>query len=74
MADCFYLVSQPNGTYINVSFISMHIICQDLVAESDYIELRDGNFEDSPLMGRFCGHGSNVPEFLQTSKNVLWIR
>ena len=39
---------------------------------SDYLELRDGISEDSPLMGRFCGHTS--PEFLQTTQNYLWAR
>ena len=74
MADCIYLISQPNGTYINVSFISLDIVCQDLLAESDYIELRDGNSENSPLMGIFCGSDNNVPVFMQTNKNFLRIR
>ena len=60
MADSVYLISQPNGTYINISFISMDINCQDIFSTSDYIEIRDGNTKDSPLMEKFCGNGSNV--------------
>ena len=67
-ANCIYLISQPNGAYVNISFIIMDIYCPD------YIEMRDGNYEDSPLMGRFCGNGSNVPPFIQTTQNHMWIR
>ena len=71
-ADCVYLISQPNGTYVNISFLSMNIDCQGTV--SDYIEIRDGNSEGSPLMGRFCGNGSNVPDFMQTTQTQSRIR
>ena len=77
MADCVYLISQPNGTYVNISFLSMDIDCQKVQTsdglKADYIEMRDGNSEDSPLMARFCGNGSKVPEFMQT-QNHLRIR
>ena len=28
-ADCFYTVSQPNGTYVSISFLTMDIDCSD---------------------------------------------
>ena len=28
-ADCVYLISQPNGTYVNISFLTMDIECND---------------------------------------------
>ena len=75
MADCVYLISQPNGTYVNISFISMDVNCQERYSTGpDYIEMRDGNSEDSPVMGIFCGDGSNVPAFMQTTQNHLRIR
>ena len=74
-ADCVYLISQPNGMYINISFLSMDIDCQGLTTlTSDYIEMRDGNSEDSPLMAKFCGNGSNIPNFMQSTQNHLRIR
>ena len=72
LAECVYLISQPNGTYVNMSFLSMDIDCQG--TPSDYIEMRDGNYEDSPLMVKFCGNGSYVPDFMQTTQNHLRIR
>ena len=79
MADCVYLISQPNGTYVNISFLNMDIDCQKFgnISEdfkSDYIEMRDGNSEDSPLMGIFCGDSNNVPDFMITTQNHLRLR
>ena len=71
-ADCIYTISQPNGSYVNISFLTMDINCQG--ARSGYVELRDGDSRDSPLMGRFCGDGSNVPDSMQTTQNSLMIR
>ena len=68
LANCIYLIAQPNGAYVNISFITMDINCPD------YIDMRDGKYEDSPLMGRFCGNGSNVPVFMQTTQNHIWMR
>ena len=74
--NCIYLISQPKGVYINISFISMDIICHidDGVIVGDFIEIRDGNSEDSALMGIFCGNISDVPAFMQTTQNFLRIR
>ena len=70
--DCIYTISQPNGTYISMSILSMDIDCQG--TPSDYIELKDGKFENSPLIAKLCGNASNVPESMQTSQNHLRIR
>ena len=73
-ALCTYIISQPEGTYINVSLISMDIKCVDNIPTSDFIEVRDGMSEESPLMGRFCGNGSSFPLLMQTTQNYLRIR
>lgn len=41
---------------------------------SDSIELRDGNSEDSPIIGRYCGSEENIPLSIQTTQEYLWIR
>ena len=78
-AEWVYLLSQPHGTYANMSLLSMDIDCQEVQTSgggftADFIEMRDGNSEDSPLMARFCGNGSNIPDFMQTKQNHLRIR
>ena len=72
LADCVYLISQPNGTYINISFLTLEIDCQG--STSDFIEMRDGNKEESPLIGQFCRNSSDLPDFITTTHNYLRIR
>ena len=68
LEDCLYLISQPYGSFINITFNTLDINC------SDHIEIRDGSFEDSLLMGKFCGNHSNIPPFMTTSQNLMTIR
>ena len=71
--DCIYLINQPDDTYINIFFVEMDIACGEIFySPSDYIELRDGNSGDSPLMGTFCGNA--IPSPMQTTNNHMWIR
>ena len=72
VTECIHLISQPNGRYVNITILSMDIDCQG--TPSDFIELRDGNSEDSPLIGQFCGNGTHIPAFMQTTQNNLRIR
>ena len=76
LADCIYLISQPSGEYINISFIAIDIDCQEIYSANDYIEIRDGKYEDSPLKKRFCGNISNVhvPQFMISTQNHFRIR
>ena len=72
MEYCVFLIEQPNGTFVNISIITMDINCHG--TPSDYIEMRDGNSEEAPLIGKFCGNQSNVPAFMTTSQNHMIIR
>ena len=74
LAHCVYLISQPNGTYVNISFPTIGIDCQEIGSLSDFIEMRDGYYEDSPLIGKFCGNISDMPDFIITTQNFLRIR
>ena len=72
MANCVYFISQPNDRYVNISFINMDIDCHG--TPSDYIEIRDGSSEDSPLMGTFCGKNNTIPPVMMSTQNYLRIR
>ena len=52
----------------------LDISCREIYSASDYIEIRDGNSEDAPVIGRFCGNGDNLPEYLYSTQNYLQIR
>lgn len=38
----------------------------------DYLEVRDGTSETSPLIGHFCGY--DKPEDIRSTSNTLWMK
>lgn len=38
----------------------------------DYVEVRDGSSESSPLLGRFCGY--DKPDDIKSGSNQLWLK
>ena len=73
--DCTYIVTQPNGTYVHFNITNIDVDCQEMFgADVDYLEVRDGNSEESPMMGKWCGNGSDIPATMQTTQNHLRIR
>ena len=72
--ECIYQVTQPMGTFIEMKIIDIDINCEPFGSFSDFLEIRDGDSESSPLMDKFCGNKSNAPTMMETSQNNLWIR
>ena len=70
-ADCVYTISQPTGTVIVLTFQSMNIEYES-TCDFDYLEIRDGNSGDSPLLGKLCG--SDIPAPIQSSHNHVWMK
>ena len=67
--ECNYMISQQNGTFINITFHDgFNISC------GDYIEMWDGDSTDSTKMAKVCGNGDVFPPYLLTSQNHLKIR
>ena len=82
-AECIYIVSQPTGTVILLTFLSMDIKCDcewvnawplsyTICDYDDNLEIRDGPSDDSPFLRRYCG--SAIPASVQSSQNQLWMR
>ena len=63
-AECHYKIVQQSGTYINLNITYMDIEtwpgkeAQCQIETGDYLEIKDGLSDDSPLIGRFCGNQS----------------
>lgn len=57
--------------YINFNLFFSQIERHDSCAY-DYLEVRDGNSENSPLLGRFCGY--DKPDDIKSSSNQLWMK
>ena len=73
-SDCIYLISLSNGKFVNISFLSMDILCMDHAPGSDFIEIKDGDSDESPIMGQFCGNIRDVPNSFVSTKSHLRIR
>ena len=77
-ADCIYIISQPNGTYINVTIVDVDLEFDDLWYEChDYMEIRDGESEESELLIQFCGNETvnNLNETsIISSRNEVWMK
>lgn len=74
-ADCVYTISQKNGTYITLIILNMDMFGWDETLDAcprDYLEIRNGNSNDSPLLEKLCGKG--VAASIQSTENNLWIR
>lgn len=69
--QCIYLIRMPIGETVALNFTHM-----DLESHSsctfDYVEIRDGNGETDPLIGKYCG--STLPTPITSTSNSLWIR
>ena len=64
---------QETGNFILLNFLNFNVEYSG-ACSYDYLEIRDGDSEESSLLGRFCGDEYNAPAFLHSSHNALWMR
>ena len=64
--DCIYTISQNNGTHIQFKFLKFDIY------QNDYLEIRDGKTDESPLMGILYGY--DVPTSIMSNQHNIWLR
>ncbi|XP_067928524.1 bone morphogenetic protein 1-like [Watersipora subatra] len=66
---CQWRISATHGEKIYLNITSLNIPGED--CEESYLEIRDGHYSLSPLIGRYCG--SSLPATLVSSESRLWI-
>ena len=72
-ADCIYTISRPTNMFIKFTIKRFYLQqCKDDEDYMDYLEIRDGSSEESPLIGRFCE--SNIPRTIQSTNNEIWMK
>ena len=71
--QCDYLIAQPPGSRIRLEFVDFEIE-GSFNCNYDYLEIRDGDSENSTLIGRYCGDPSLGPEPISSSLNYVWLR
>ncbi|XP_039203387.1 tolloid-like protein 1 isoform X4 [Crotalus tigris] len=67
---CIWRISVTAGEKIVLNFTTMDLYKSSL-CWYDYIEVRDGYWRKSPLLGRFCG--DKLSNILTSSESRMWI-
>ncbi|CAF96612.1 unnamed protein product, partial [Tetraodon nigroviridis] len=69
--ECVWRIAVSEGYNVGLSFQAFEIERHDSCAY-DYLEVRDGPLETSPLIGRFCGY--DKPEDVRSTSHTLWMK
>uniref|UniRef100_A0A8C5HD89 Cubilin n=1 Tax=Gouania willdenowi TaxID=441366 RepID=A0A8C5HD89_GOUWI len=70
--DCIFKIIVQVNMQIMLNFSSFVLEGSPPSCSFDFMEIRDGGYETSPLIGRYCG--SQTPPVLVSHSNRLWMR
>ena len=75
-AECDYVISQPNGTCINLTINHFET---EVVAGScslDYLDIEEGTSASPLIIGKYCGRiiGRDIPISIHSSQNFVRLR
>ncbi|CAM9270170.1 unnamed protein product, partial [Lampetra planeri] len=70
--DCVFTITVPVNMQVTLNFSSFDLEGSTPSCSFDFVEIRDGGYETSPLVGTFCG--SEKPPVLVSHSNRYWIR
>ena len=69
--DCIYTIAQPDNTFIEMTILTLELGYKVWAEAEDYLEIRDGGSNESPLLGKFnLGWAGSI----RSTKNFLWMR
>ncbi|XP_060030026.1 neuropilin and tolloid-like protein 1 isoform X5 [Erinaceus europaeus] len=70
--ECIYIIEAAPRQCIELYFDEKYSIEPSWECKFDHIEVRDGPFGFSPIIGRFCGQ--QHPPVIKSSGRFLWIK
>ncbi|OQV20099.1 Cubilin [Hypsibius exemplaris] len=71
--NCSYIIqSEEPNTKVFLQFSFMDIEERNNCTTADYLQIRNGNNPDAPLIGNYCGR--KIPPAIISSGNALYIR
>ncbi|KAM9436923.1 neuropilin and tolloid-like protein 1 isoform 2-T2 [Clarias gariepinus] len=70
--ECIFVIEAPPRQCIDLFFDEKYSIEPSWECKFDHIEVRDGPFGFSPIIGRYCGQQS--PQYIRSSGRYLWIK
>ncbi|XP_038652379.1 cubilin [Scyliorhinus canicula] len=68
---CIYTITVENNKQIMLNFTDFKLEGHQ-TCTSGYVEIRNGGYETSPLVGQYCG--SKAPPLIISHSNRLWIK
>lgn len=71
--ECIYRITVESSQQIALHFTNFSL--EDAIGSTcvaDYVEIRNGGYENSPLLGQYCG--SNLPPRIISHSNKLWLK
>ncbi|RMC11221.1 hypothetical protein DUI87_12136 [Hirundo rustica rustica] len=69
--ECIWKITVSEGFHIGITFQAFETEWHN-ACSYDYLEIRDGLTEQSPLIGHFCGY--EKPEDIKSSSNKVWMK
>ncbi|XP_055914850.1 cubilin homolog [Eupeodes corollae] len=70
-SDCIWVISAPLGNKIELIPRNFSLEASFRDCSDDYLEIRNGMSEQSPLIGRFCGY--DIPPHIPSFTNHLYL-
>ncbi|XP_022236980.1 neuropilin and tolloid-like protein 2, partial [Limulus polyphemus] len=70
--DCIKKIEAPYGYYVELDFRDDFHLEEASNCEYDYLEILDGPYGYSNLLGRYCG--ATFPPLTQSSGRYLWLK
>ncbi|KAK6174653.1 hypothetical protein SNE40_017889 [Patella caerulea] len=71
-SDCVQYLEAPPGFKIQLDFRDQFVLEKSDDCKYDYLEVRDGPFAYSDVIGRYCDIA--FPELIESSSRFLWLR
>lgn len=72
--ECTYRISVTPGEKIQLKFNDIQMFGTNELCIYDFVEIRDGHFAGSPLIGRYCNKDEVLPEIITSSNARLWLK
>ncbi|KAJ8307340.1 hypothetical protein KUTeg_015424, partial [Tegillarca granosa] len=69
-AECFWTITISRGSKIRLTFTDFNLEPQ-ASCRYDYVQIRNGDSRDSPLIGKYCG--TTLPAPITSSGEHLWL-
>uniref|UniRef100_UPI0035901E83 neuropilin and tolloid-like protein 2 n=1 Tax=Myxine glutinosa TaxID=7769 RepID=UPI0035901E83 len=70
--DCIYTLQAGSRQHVKLVFETPFSLEPSLRCKFDHVEIRDGPFGYSPLLGHFCG--PTVPPTLTSTGRFMWVK